>query len=470
MRTLVWFRNDLRTTDNPALYHAREQGEVVAVFLVAATQWREHDVGDNRFAFLLDNLHELKAELDRLGIPLKLLDAPRFDDAPAALLKLARSLSVNAIAFNEEYPLNERKRDSKVRLAFESENLKVDTWHAGAIVPPGAVLTGRGEPYTVFSPFKRKWLASIGPEALEPLAAPRRQRACDVTSDPVPTKLDGVPRDRVSELWPGGQGEAARRLERFCEMRIAQYKRDRDIPALPGTSQLSPYLSVGAVSGRQCLTAAAALNEGRLDGGSVGISSWISELVWRDFYRHVIALFPHVSRGQSFRPELDALPWRHAPAELAAWKSGQTGYPLVDAAMRQLAETGWMHNRLRMLTAMFLSKHLLLDWRHGERYFMQQLVDGDFAANNGGWQWSASTGTDAAPYFRIFNPFTQAERFDHNAEFIRHWVPELRHVPVKIIVKREGERIDGYPEPIVDHKMARERAIETFKSFQAAGK
>ncbi len=222
--------------------------------------------------------------------------------------------------------------------------------------------------------------------------------------------------------WPAGPGEAQRRLSTFLAERAPRYHNDRDLPALDGTSTLSPYLSVGSISARQCLAAARDANSGQLTSGNRGIAAWINELIWRDFYRHVIAQFPRVNRGRAFRRSFDQLEWRDSSDDLEAWKQGRTGFPLVDAGMRQLAATGWMHNRLRMLTAMFLSKHLLLDWRQGEWHFMNLLVDGDFAANNGGWQWSASTGTDAVPYFRIFNPHAQARRFDPDGRFIRRYV------------------------------------------------
>ncbi len=198
--------------------------------------------------------------------------------------------------------------------------------------------------------------------------------------------------------------------------------------------------------------------------------AWINEIIWREFYRHVTALFPHVSQGHAFRRAYDALPWRHAPTELAAWQAGETGYPLVDAGMRQLQQTGWMHNRLRMVTAMFLTKHLLIDWRRGERYFMQQLVDGDFASNNGGWQWSASTGTDAAPYFRVFNPTTQGQRFDPGGKFVRAMLPELREVPDRWLFEpHKADMTLDYPEPIVAHAFARQRAIDAFKALGSTG-
>ncbi len=467
MRTLVWFRNDLRIEDHPALYEAMAHGEAVAVFCLCNAQWRDHDVGDNRLAFMLDSLHALAGDLDALGVPLRLITAPRFDDLPKRLVNLADELEADALAFHEEYPLNERVRDSKVTRAFEDTNRAVHVHHSGTLMPPGSVLTNDGDPYTVFTPFKKRWLSTVGPDALAPLPRPKPQRRPDIDNAHLPEQTDGVPRDRVAGRWPGGFEEAQRRLNAFIEDRIARYDDDRDFPALDGTSTLSPYLSAGAISARQCLAAAHDANDGRLRGGNAGIETWIDELIWRDFYRHVIAQFPHVSRGEAFRREMDRVPWRHAPEELAAWKAGRTGYPLVDAAMRQLADTGWMHNRLRMVTAMFLTKHLLIDWREGERHFMHELVDGDFAANNGGWQWSASTGTDAAPYFRIFNPNTQAQRFDPKGEFIRRYVAELADAPAKALFDPQRHPIRGYPRPIVEHKAARERALETYKAAQS---
>lgn len=467
MRTLVWLRNDLRVTDNPALYHAMEQGEAVAVFCICNRQWRSHDVGDNRLAFLLDCLHATANDLRDLGVPLRLITEPWFANLPGRLVNLARSVDAHALAFNAEYPLNEQRRDEAVMHAFRDESLAVHVHHGGTLMPPGSLLTDAGDPYTVYSPFKRRWFSRADPSVHEPLPIPRpQQHPAGVNDSPLPEQTDGVSRTLVAHRWPAGTAEAERRLEAFMARRAGRYHDDRNFPATDGTSTLSPYLSVGAISARHCLHAAVEANHGKLQSGRPGLKSWIEELIWRDFYRHVTAQFPHVSQGHAFRRELDALPWRHAPDELNTWKEGRTGYPLVDAAMRQLAETGWMHNRLRMITAMFLSKHLLLDWHHGERHFMNLLVDGDFAANNGGWQWSASTGTDAAPYFRIFNPHTQAKRFDPKGAFIRKFVPELRDAPDKTLFDPANHPVPGYPPPMVDHRAARQRALETFKAAQ----
>ena len=265
------------------------------------------------------------------------------------------------------------------------------------------------------------------------------------------------------DLWPAGEQTGRRRLRRFVTRLIERYADDRNDPAREGTSALSPYLAIGAVSVRDCLRAAVGANGGRLDGEN-GPGVWISELIWREFYRHVLVGFPRVCMNRAFKPETESLPWREAPADFEAWRQGRTGVPIVDAAMRQLLETGWMHNRLRMVSAMFLTKHLLIDWRWGEKHFMRHLVDGDFASNNGGWQWSASTGTDAAPYFRVFNPYRQSERFDPDGQFIRQYVPELAGVTGRAVhdpsTLPEPERASlDYPEPIVEHEAGRQRSL-----------
>lgn len=463
---LVWFRNDLRVADNPTLAHACADGRVTACFAMSHAQWRAHDVGDMRLAFLARSLIALQGELAKLGIGLEIVDAPRFADVPRAIRALAKRLGADEVAFNDEYPLNEQRRDAAVAEALEDAGIATVRFHAGVTLAPGSVLTKQDTPFAVFTPFKRRWLELVDRAQIEPLPAPRPQ-ADEIPSVDAP-QIPGVDTKLGAGQWPAGECIARRRLDEFIQRRAERYATDRDFPSIAGTSRLSPYLSVGAISSNQCLHAAARANSGSLRGGP--LDAWIDELIWREFYRHVIALFPHVSRGHSFRRELDALPWRDAPAELEAWQRGETGYPLVDAAMRQLSETGWMHNRLRMVSAMFLTKHLLLDWRLGERFFMQKLVDGDFAANNGGWQWSASTGTDAAPYFRIFNPAAQGRRFDREGRFTREMLPALRDVPDRYLFEPHdaGMHID-YPRPMVEHRFARARALAAFKNRRRAG-
>ncbi len=464
MRSIVWFRNDLRVADNPALAEACARGEVTAVYCFCPEQLRAHDVGPMRIAFLLRTIGVLSRDLAALGIPLRLIERPRFSDVPEALVAFAQAAGATHLEFNDEYPLDERRRDEQVAGACATAGIAVGRHVADVTLAPGSVLTQGGSPYTVFSPFRRRWLERVDAAQLTPIDVPGRQPG-DAVGDRVPVRLNDVGAELGESLWPAGEAAARMALDHFIGDLAVDYGTSRDRPALDSTSRLSPYLAVGAISVNQCLHAAMQANGGRLDGGEDGIAKWVTELIWREFYRHIVALFPHVSKGYAFRRELDALQWRHAPEDYEAWKAGETGYPLVDAAMRQLNETGWMHNRLRMVAAMFLSKHLLLDWRQGERYFMQQLVDGDFASNNGGWQWSASTGTDAAPYFRILNPTTQGQRFDADGAFTRQMLPVLADVPDKWLF--EPKRFDAalsYPDPIVEHRAARARALALFKN------
>ncbi len=462
--TLVWFRDDLRVTDNPALFHAREQGNVIGVFLVTESQWDTHHVGVRRRSLVSDALSTLGHSLERLNMPLLIEDAPRFDDAPRVLLSLARRVDAQYLSFNEQFPLNERERDSRVTRAFQHSGIPVHLHQAGTIMPVGSVLTRKDTPFTVFSAFKRRWLECVDGAAIAPLPTPEPQPRLTL-----PGELSSAP----SQATSVGEPHAMQRLETFIEANIDGYHTRRDLPAVRGTSRLSADLSIGSISARQCVYAASerdrqhrARDRRRLAGINPGVDAWISELIWRDFYRHIIALLPRISRGEAFRRDTDNLAWRTSEAELSAWQAGATGYPLVDAAMRQLNATGWMHNRLRMVSAMFLSKHLLLDWRLGERYFMEQLTDGDFAANNGGWQWSASTGTDAAPYFRIFNPTTQGERFDPQAQFVKRYVPELAGLSPKQIYRDPSAHAPSYPAPMVEHAAARSRALTAFKRLK----
>lgn len=461
--------------DHAALSHACRHSDdgVVAVFLLAPKQWKEHAWAPIKVDLLLRSLGELSDALGQKNIPLRILSVPRFDQAPAALLKLAREARCEALTFHAEYPIHERRRDEAVREAFEGKGLTVDVFHDQVFFPPGEVLTKAGDVYGVYTPFRRNVSRRLLTEGVPtPLRAPRAQADTGLKADEVPSKLAGFGRvpAEASERWPAGEGEAARRLRRFVAGGLARYHEARDLPAEDGTSQLSPYLTLGMVSGLQCLQAAMktdplALDSQRRSGPSV----WISELLWRSFYKHIMVGFPRVSRHGSFHRKYDGLRWRSSDKDFTAWCAGRTGYPFVDAAMRQLLATGWMHNRTRMVVAMFLSKHLLIDWRRGERFFMEHLVDGDLAANNGGWQWSASTGADGSPYFRIFNPISQGRRYDPEGAYIRRWVPELDglqgkdvHEPWRLGAEEVQRR--GYVMPIVDQKVGRERAIAAFKA------
>jgi deoxyribodipyrimidine photo-lyase len=471
MRSLVWFRSDLRVADNTALWHAwrATPGAVTAAFVACPQQWRNHDWADVKVDFILRTLAVLRGDLERLGIPLLVPRTGTFAEVPALLAKLARRHECTALYFNREYEVNEARRDEAVTDACTRAGLEVHAYHDQTIVPPNALRTSAGRFYSVFTPYRKAWIAHLGRHGVpSPGARPRSRGGEASGGDPVPESVPGFDAARGRpELWPAGEAAARRRLRAFVRAGLGAYGRQRDFPALEATSALSPYLTVGAISARQCLQAAMGANRNSLNGRSTGPATWITELIWREFYRHLLVGFPRVSMGRAFRPATDGLPWRNDRAEFDAWCRGRTGFPIVDAGMRQLEQTGWMHNRLRMITAMFLTKDLLIDWRWGERHFMRHLVDGDLASNNGGWQWSASTGADAAPYFRVFNPFRQSERFDKDGEFIRRYVPELRGLTGKAVHDPsrlpQAERAElDYPPPIVDHAQAVKRAVEVW--------
>ncbi|MDM5130518.1 deoxyribodipyrimidine photo-lyase [Aeromonas piscicola] len=470
---LVWFRNDLRLADNPALRHAcAETGEVAALFVISPTQWRQHKMAPIRQRFMLAQVDALGRELAALGIQLHLLRVETFAELPAALATLTRELGVTHLYTNQAIELDEQRRDHAVTAALAEQEVSCHWLNGCCVLPPGRVLTGAGEMFKVFTPFSRAWLKALEADGFvihrapaprgEPLPwQPLADRAFvdadlgEVTPDP---------------SWPVGEAEALRRLHAFLEQAVLDYGETRDFPAQAGTSILSPYLAAGIISPRQCVGALQQRLGYRPQSKAQPGFVWLNELVWREFYRHLLVLVPTLSMNLPFKPETAALPWGWDPAALAAWCEGRTGYPIVDAAMRCLNTTGWMHNRLRMIVASFLTKDLHIHWRLGEDYFMSQLIDGDLAANNGGWQWAAGTGADAAPYFRVFNPTTQGQRFDPQGDFIRTWVTELADVPVAYVhqphdwLRLKGGR--GYPAPMVDHAVARVRAIEMFRHLE----
>ncbi len=465
MTALVWFRNDLRTADNPALTVACQSGlPVRACYLLTPEQWRSHHWSPARVHFVIDHLNSLSRELAALGIELVILSAARFDDSFAPLKKFCHEQRVQQLHFNEEYGVNERRRDKQVAAEMAQAGIAVHKYRDQCVVPVGQILNGQSRPYCVFTPFARRWRQWLteNPPQIYPIPAPVAAPLPPAPPHPQLADWGTAP----PALVDTGETAAHHQLELFLTERVADYAQTRDFPALDGTSLISPYLANGVLSGRQCLVAAQTLAAEAEDGGAC----WINELAWRDFYIHILYHFPRVSMNRAFKPETEALAWNRPGSAFEAWKADQTGVPIVDAAMRQLNQTGWMHNRLRMVTAMYLTKNLFLDWRLGEAYFMGKLVDGFLAANNGGWQWSASTGTDAAPYFRVFNPVSQSERFDPQGEFIRRYVPELAGLDAKRIHQPwlGGATPKDYPQPLVDLKTSRQEAIARFRSLKEA--
>ncbi|NUT76373.1 deoxyribodipyrimidine photo-lyase [Pseudomonas sp. C1C7] len=474
---LIWLRCDLRVNDNTALSAAAAAGPCVAVYLLSPGQWKAHDDAACKVDFWLRNLQQLSSALGKLNIPLLIRTASHWDQAPKVLLELCRELKIDAVHFNEEYGVHESRRDAAVSEKLQDEGIAVHSYLDQLLFQPGSVLTKTGTYFQVFSQFRKVCYERLHQSLPHPVKAPKAQKPLKLASDEIPDHIRGFasPGDQLRELWPAGEAEAKRRLDSFTDAQIEHYLDERDFPAKPGTSQLSTYLAAGVISPRQCLHAALQSNQGEFDSGKAGVSTWINELLWREFYKHILVGYPRVSRHRAFRPETEALVWRDAPDDLAAWQEARTGLPIIDAAMRQLLETGWMHNRLRMIVAMFLTKNLLIDWREGERFFMRHLIDGDLAANNGGWQWSSSTGTDSAPYFRIFNPLSQSEKFDAQGLFIKHWLPELADLDKKEVHNPDVNGlfgVAGYPSPIVDLHASRARALAAFKNLpprQGAG-
>ena len=454
-RHLVWLRLDLRSRDHAALQAACRDpdSEVVAVYLHTPGQSARHDLGARRSAFERDALAALQPTLARLGIPLVQAELDDYAAIPAWMVERVRAWGIGAIHAHRALEIYEQRRDEAVAAAVATEACRLCLYDDVCILPPGRVLTRDGRPFTVFSAFKKAWLQQLPTvAAAQPQPRPRRQHFLPLCAEPTPVKPQ-------EQDWPAGEAAALAALDAFVAQGLADYAWARDRCDLAGSSRLSPYLTLGCLSARQCLHAL--YRQGPVD--APGAASWLNELCWRDFYKHILVAFPQVGRHQAFQAATDALPWRYDELEFARWREGRTGFPIVNAGMRQLLQTGWMHNRLRMICASFLAKDLFIDWRWGERHFMQHLLDADLAANNGGWQWSASTGNDAVPYFRVFNPWLQSRKVDPQGHFIRQYVPELAAVQeVHTPVLRHAD----YPAPMLDHGQARQRVIAHFRALR----
>lgn len=470
---LVWFRRDLRDFDHAALYHALREHERVHCAFVFDTEILDALPArrDRRVAFIHHALQELDSGLDGLsrasggnGAGLIVRHGP----ARRCIPELAQALGVSAVYANRDYEPAARERDRDVAAALAAQGVRFADFKDQVVFDRDEVLTKSGQPFSVFTPYKNAWLKRLAPFFLKPY--PVRRHAAALAPMPpgerMPT-LAGIgfeDPDLAGLRLPLGMSGGQALFEEFVT-RMERYKSARDYPARKGVSYLSVHLRFGTVSVRELAGRA-------WTQGGAGAETWLSELIWRDFYHMILWHHPRVV-SHCFRPEFDRVQWDDDPALFLAWCEGRTGYPIVDAAMRQLNTTGYMHNRLRMIVASFLTKDLGLDWRLGERYFAERLNDYDLAANNGGWQWAASTGCDAQPWFRIFNPVTQSERFDPEGVFIRRYLPELERLPLRFIhapwtLGGLDQRAAGvvirrdYPAPVVDHAQARERTLARF--------
>ncbi len=466
-RALVWFRRDLRDFDHAALCHALKCArEVVCVFIF------DRDIldrlpgpADRRVEFIHASVTELQRSLQARGGGLII----RHGVARVEIVQLAGELQADAVFFNHDDDPAALARDAAVEAALHARGKAVHHGKDAVIFERDEVLTSGGTPFSVFTPYKNAWLKKLTPFYLQAYPVDARADRLAARSSAIPGLRDlGFASTNLRELrLPTGMSGGAQLLADFLG-RIDRYQDARDFPVQKGPSYLSVHLRFGTVSIRQ-LAAAAWQQGGR------GAQTWLGELIWRDFYHQILWHRPDVAGGHAFKRQYDALPWPNPPGHFEAWCEARTGYPLVDAAMRQLNQTGYMHNRLRMVAASFLTKDLLVDWRRGERYFADRLIDYDLAANSGGWQWAASVGCDAQPWFRIFNPVTQSERFDAEGTFIRRYLPELASVPAKFIhapwtlpaaeQARTGVIVGRtYPAPIVEHAVQRVRALALFRA------
>lgn len=423
--TLFWFRRDLRLEDNTGLFYALQQEKNVLPLFIFDRNILDklEDKSDARVEFIHNQLKDIKAKLEQKGGSLLV----KYGKPEEIYAKLLESYAVQAVYSNRDYEPYAKERDAKIEKLLKSKGVPFLNFKDQVIFEPGEILNGSGEFYKVFTPFSKTWLEKYKSTKVQALDSPIWKNLYQ--SSPLELiSLEEMGFQKTSiEIPPKITDEAV----------ISHYDKTRNFPAQNGTTRLGVHLRFGTISVRKLAQVAAKLNE-----------TYLNELIWREFYMMILAYNPQVTE-RAFKPAYDQIPWRNNTEEFQAWCDGKTGYPIVDAGMRELNHTGYMHNRVRMVVASFLTKHLLIDWRWGEAYFAKKLLDFDLSANNGGWQWAAGTGTDAQPYFRVFNPDSQTEKFDKDLKYIKKWIPELG--------------TDRYPKPIVDHKFARVRAIETYK-------
>ena len=463
MQTVIWWiRRDLRVEDNPTLQTADTKNRIVVpVFILDPILLRRD--AEQRKAFLFDGLRQLDEKLRILGGRLII----RSGNPEKELFLLIKETGAEGIFAEEDYTPYARKRDHSI-----ANNLPLHLVSGLTFHHPRLIKKPDGTPYTVFTPYSKAWKKLPQPGAIK--SAPVQPFM------PIPEHIQSlaIPEAKPLKQFPAGEAEAERRLQGFLEDHVQDYREHRNRLDLDGTSTLSPYFRFGMLSSRRAVASIMQiLNSAPASYAKEGAETWLNELIWREFYHSILYHFPYVSR-KAFRPELRSIEWNNFPEGLDAWKIGNTGYPVVDASMRQLAALGWMHNRGRMIAASFLVKDLLIDWQEGEEWFMRFLVDGDLAANNGGWQWTAGVGTDAAPYFRIFNPTLQGKKFDPEGMFVRKWVPELANVPQKLIhepwkmpieIQKQANCIVGqdYPLPVIDHFQARNITLDAYKKSKS---
>lgn len=423
--TLFWFRRDLRLEDNTGLFYALQQEQNVLPLFIFDKNILDklEDKADARVEFIHSQLPEIKSQLEKRGSSMLV----KFGKPTEIYAQLLAQFEIGSVYTNRDYEPYAKERDLAIEALLREKGATLLSFKDQVIFEPGEILSGSGEFYKVFTPFSRNWLDKYKQTQIHPLGSPNWKNLFQTPPLPMPS-LDEMGFQKSNLLIPNKITD---------EVLISHYDKSRNFPAQKGTTRLGIHLRFGTISVRSLAKTAAGLNE-----------TFLNELIWREFYMMILAFNPQVVE-RAFKPAYDQIPWRNHPEDFQAWCQGKTGYPIVDAGMRELNATGFMHNRVRMIVASFLTKHLLIDWRWGEAYFAKKLLDFELASNNGGWQWAAGTGTDAQPYFRVFNPDSQTEKFDKDLKYIKKWIPELE--------------TDAYPKPIVDHKFARTRALDTYK-------
>ncbi|WP_321389760.1 deoxyribodipyrimidine photo-lyase [Emcibacter sp.] len=461
MTTVVWLRRDLRLIDNPALYHAARRGPVIPLYILD----EQEDMGGASCWWLHHSLRALQGQFQSFDCPLIL----RRGDALSILQELIRDSGADALYWNRLYEPRTIQRDREVKTTLQAEGLEVKTFNSSLLNEPWEVQTGQGGPYKVFTPYWRQAGGQITAKQTLPvrdLGSQDRETASDDLRDwaLLPAKPDWS--GGLAWRWTPGEKGALDRFDRFLEQRLQLYADKRDFPAVGAISGLSPHLHFGEISVRDIWNRLGHFED--VAGVETSVAKFRSELGWREFSSHLLYHFPEIPE-KPFRSQFSVFPWQEDEALLTRWQQGRTGYPFVDAGMRELWQTGFMHNRVRMVVASFLTKNLLIPWQKGAEWFRDTLVDADLASNSASWQWVAGCGADAAPYFRIFNPVTQGQKFDPQGKYIRKWVPELRdldgdeiHTPWKVAKERTG----NYPDPVVDLSVSRERALAAYKSIK----
>ncbi|QCI22747.1 deoxyribodipyrimidine photo-lyase [Buchnera aphidicola] len=466
-KNLVWFRNDLRLYDNTALYQAckSEKDKVIGLFIATPKQWNNHYISKKKISFIYYHLVSLQKELLKLNIILHYHESTDFLNSIEYLIFFCNQHKINNLFYNYQYEINERNRDYLVKKKLSEKGFCVKGFHDNLLFPSEEIRNKKNETYKIFTFFKKKaiqYLHTNTPTCF-PIPAKRKPDR-DIFLNSISS--NDLILNFNKNIFPIGEKNAVKRLRNFFLHKIKNYSFERDFPFLDSTSMLSPYLSAGIISSRYCLIMILKTNN-NISSNVLLTSSWFNQILWREFYYHLLIRFPKISKSESLVAWEKEINWTNNTKYFNAWKEGNTGFPIIDAGMRQLNELGWMHNRLRMITSSFLVKNLLINWREGEKYFISHLIDGDLALNSGGWQWSASVGCDSVPYIRIFNPLHQSKSFDRSGNFIKKFIPELKNVPNYYIHQphewssKQHFKID-YPVPIINYNDSRKKSLSIF--------